>query len=75
MLGLMQILNYMLTHTEYSDIEIDEAFTAVVNGDETIDSLCYALGIELCETSRQLAQAKVSKWESAFRVLKMQRGA
>lgn len=75
MLGLMQVINYMVVNLEYSHIEIDEAFTAIVNGDETIASLCDVLGIELSPTSAQLAQEKVSKWESAFFVIKMRQEA
>lgn len=66
MLALIQIINHMVTRLEYSDLEIDDAFTQVVNGDETVGTLLDALNLELSPTSLQLAQEKVGRWESAF---------
>ena len=71
MLGLMQLIQYMSVNLEYSDLEIDEAFTAIVNGDETIETLCDVLGVELNATILDAAKAKVSKWKSAHAVVKM----
>ena len=75
MLGLMQLINYMSVNLEYSDIDIDEVFTAIVNGDETIETLCDVLGVDLNPTLVQATQAKVGLWKSAAAVIKMRQAA
>lgn len=75
MLGLMQLIQYMSVTLEYTDLEIDDAFTAIVNGDETIETLCDVLGVDLNPTILVAAQAKVSKWKSAAAVIKMKQAA
>jgi len=65
----------MINHLEYSELEIDSAFTDIVNGEATVEDLCDILGIELSPTILDQAQLKVSKWESALFVIKMKQGA
>lgn len=71
MLGLMQILNYMYNNLGHHEFEIDHAFTAIVNGDETIESLLAVLGLEMSPLNIKMTQEKVSKWKSAFHIVKM----
>lgn len=75
MLGLMQVISYMMK-LGYHEFDIDCAFTDIVNGDRDLDDLCLELGIEFgSPTVRQSAIDKVSMWNSAYNVLKMKQGA
>jgi hypothetical protein len=71
MLGLIQIINYMINTLEYDLIEIDSAFKEIENGDESIETLCDVLGIQLSPTMLQLATEKANKWESAYNTVKL----
>lgn len=73
MLALLQIITHMMVTLEYNELEVDEAFTAIVNGDETIDTLCNALNLDMSKTMRQLAQGKVKRWESVVILVNLQK--
>jgi len=67
MILLIQIIKYMSETLEYSDLEIDQAFTDIINGEYTVEDLMDVLNLESpSSTLLEAAQAKVSKWESAF---------
>lgn len=74
MLGLMQVINYMMSQG-YPPSEIETIFVGIANGEATVDDLLCELGLELNPTSLRLAQEKVSKWASAYNVLKMRQAA
>lgn len=72
MLGLMQIMSYMLNQLEYSEQEIREHFQQLEAGEYDLDDLMESIGLEFgSPTIRDQAILKISKWPSALAVTLM----
>ena len=69
MLQLIQIMNYMLQHLEYSKEEVEEHFIAVESKALSLKALLDILNIEpYTPTIMAMLHEKLPKWRSALAV-------
>ena len=72
MLQLLQIMNYMVTKLEYTKDEVEQYFTAIENGDMSLETALDVLGLEQFKPSiMEMTKEKLPKWRSALHVTMM----
>ena len=71
MLHLIQIMNYMIKHLEYSKEEIEAHFKAIESGEMSIETALSVLNIEFSTVAMDILVEKLPKWRSALAVTLM----
>ena len=71
MLHLLQIMSHMFRTIDNPALEIDEAFTAVENGDHTIEQLLDIVGVTPTKYQLQRIKTALPKWRVALSVTEM----
>lgn len=72
MLHLLQIMNYMIQHLEYTKEEIETYFMAIESGGMSLETALDLLNIaEFNSSSMKLIKEKLPKWRSALAVVIM----
>ncbi len=67
MLGLIQIMNYMLVRLEYTAAEVEPIFASIEAGHSSVEDLTNELEIDISPTLLRTVAEKIGMWPSALR--------